>query len=450
MRKVLSVICLIMLLTPVRAQQMEVVDFARQKRGILWGLLKRQKVTTDKRQAIVDLATGEKGFDFKADGTVAVKADEGDGMLTLKVPHKTRFIVMKHPDYGQLTWKVPKGVLKKKKHYRATLLTYSPDKEYKLQKQWVVFAIEPENAILTVDSTMTAVRNGVAQMLLPIGKHKYRVESPFYSEHEDSVVLTDSMKLTIPVTLQSIYSYVTVRTPMEGCSILVDGKTIGQTVATSGRLMPGRHRVTVFRGPFCLYDSEFTVNETEKKVIELADSDLTPRLVSRKRARRMTLPSASDTTATAGASPLTAFAAPPVSAPVTIEAAGDSTEILIDTEPVGRGTWSGTLEGGFHTLSTRSGGVQSRMQYLWIEDAQPKTVKLLSPLADYGVLNIHSNVVGAAIYLNGRLAGFTPCAVEHVPTDKPCRITLCKSGYRHAKRTVKAVANDMVDVYIKL
>ena len=450
MKKWLSVFCLVMLLVPVRAQQMEVTDFTRQKKGILWGLLKKEKVATDKTMAILDLTTGEKGFEFKADGTTAVKADEGDCMLTLKVPHKTTFLVIKHPEYGQLTWKVPISKLKKKKHYKATLLTYSPDKEYKLNKQWVVFNVEPAKAILTVDSTTVLIRDGEAQMELPLGKHAFRVESPFYEVCEDSLELTDSAKITIPVTLQSVYSYLTVRTPLEGCDIRVDGETIGHTIATSGRLLPGKHRVTVFRRRLCYYDGEIMVGQNEKKVLELAAGDLKARLVSAKQKNRLTLPAISDTTTVARPSTLTSVLAPKISAPVTIEAPGDSTEIFVDMEPVGRGKWSGTLAEGFHTVSSRKDSVESRIQYLWVDDSLPKTLKLSAPMADYGVLDIHSNVVGADVFLNGVKAGTTPCVVTNLPAGKSFKVLLSKDGCHKAERVVKVIPNDMVDVNIKM
>ena len=88
----------------VDGQQMNIDGFARLKRP-LW---KRSKVTVDKKLAILDLYTSEKGFQFTADGKTAVEAEEGEGVITLKVPHKTRFVTVKHPDYGQLVWRVPK------------------------------------------------------------------------------------------------------------------------------------------------------------------------------------------------------------------------------------------------------------------------------------------------------------------------------------------------------
>lgn len=450
MRKAVLTSVMLLTVVPLLAQQIEVIDFARQKNGLFSRLFKKQKVATDKKLALLDFKTGEKGFEFKANGTTAVQVDEGDGVLTLKVPHKTVFIIIKHPDYGQLTWKVPHKQLKKKKHYQGTLLTYNPDKEYKPQKQWVVFNIEPVNAILTVDSTTVLVRDGNAQFNLPTGKHGYRVESPFYEVIEDTLELMDSTKLVIPLTLKSVYSYVTVKTSLEGCDICLDGESIGETKATSGHLHPGSHRLTVFRGNYCYYDQEIWVRPTEKKVIELTDNDLKPQLVGERQKKRLTVPANTDTVASTRTSELTATAAPLVYAPVSIETTDDQTEILIDTEPVGYGKWEGQLAEGFHAISTRKDHIESHIHYLWIDDAQPKTVRLLSPIADYGMLNIHSNVVGAEIYINDTIAGQTPCTVKKIPANKSYRIRLRKEGYRDAVEMVKVIANNMVDMNIKM
>lgn len=82
---------------------MNIEKFKRVK----FDLLNHTLLPVDKKLATFDLKTDEKGFTFKADGITDIKAKEGDGKLTLLTPHKTKFLVIKHPDYGQITWKVP-------------------------------------------------------------------------------------------------------------------------------------------------------------------------------------------------------------------------------------------------------------------------------------------------------------------------------------------------------
>lgn len=101
---------------PVMAQRMHVEDFGRYKKPFLH----KASFTTDKRQALLDFFTNEKGFQFFVEDA-PVAATEGEGMVTLALPHRTGSLIIKHPVYGQLAWKVPNGVLKK----RSTIMLIS-------------------------------------------------------------------------------------------------------------------------------------------------------------------------------------------------------------------------------------------------------------------------------------------------------------------------------------
>ena len=262
---ILATLLLMILLSPAGAQKMNIEKFKRVK----FDLLNHTLLPVDKKQATLELKTDEKGFTFKADGKIDVKAEEGDGKLMLLTPHKTSFLVIKHPDYGQFTWKVPGRGLKKKKHYQANLLTDKPGKEYKLSKQWVVFKVQPANAILQFDSTIVLLRDGTAQFNVPVGKHGYRIEAPFHEEVSDSLELSDTVKLTVPVVLQSFYSYLTVNTPLPEATIVVDGQPIGKGSATSGHLQAGEHHLMVFRGMTSYYDGIVSLGKAEKGLLSL-------------------------------------------------------------------------------------------------------------------------------------------------------------------------------------
>lgn len=438
---ILATLSLILFLSPVGAQKMKVEMFKRVKKD----LLNHTPLPVDKKQATLDLMTDETGFAIKADGKTEVKVEAGEGKITLLAPHKTKFLVITHPDYGQMTWKVPKKGLRKKKHYQATLLTDKPGKEYKLSKQWVVFKVEPENAILHVDSNVVLLRDGTAQFILPIGKHAYRVEAPFHEEQADTLELADSAKLIKSVVLQSFFSYLTVRTPMPDGIIFVDGQPIGKGEATSGHLLAGDHHLLLVRGSTTYYDAHVNVARAEKKVVELASSDLQPMPLKLRRSvvrADSALVQKQDSTQTV----LQAL----VKAPVTITAPDDSTEILINLESVAIGKWEGELEEGYYAVNTRKDGLMSDIVPLWVDDGLPKILDMSAPMANYGLLNIHSNVVGATIYINKIKVGMTPYVVTNLPASKPCKVRLTYAGYRDAEATVVPIGNDMVDVELKM
>lgn len=417
------------------AQQIEVLDFEKYKPsqpGIA--------IDIDKTGSIIDFRTGESGFTFLADGKTPVEAQEEDGTVRITAPHRTSYLVIKHPDFGQCTWKAPVK-LKRFKHYSAYLATYSPDKLFKLSKQWLTFNVWPPEAIVTVDSTTTLVRDGRAQFYLPVGTHKYLVEAPFHSSVCDSIPLTDSAKEELDIHLQPFYSYLTVRPGDPDSEVYLDREFLGRGDLTTGRITPGPHRLTVLWNGIYYYDAEIIVGEAEKKTVSL-DRDSNASLFWQS--NRWGIPK--EALASTGKQPLTVE----IRADVEISAPGTGTEIFINRESVGFGKWSGTLPEGFYAISTRRDGVESRVQFLRIEESSPIKLSLAPPEADYATLSVHSNVIGAEVYVNGELSGVTPCIVQGLPGRQNYRIMLKKEGYKETSVFIKPYGNDLTDVNIKM
>ena len=325
--------------------------------------------------------------------------------------------------------------------------TDKPGKEYKLSKQWVVFQVIPENAILQVDSTVALVRDGTAQFELPLGKHGYHAEAPFYEELSDSVEVVDSAKLVVPVVLQSVYSYLTVKLPIAEGLIFIDSEPIGKGEATSGHLQPGDHHLIVMQEETCFADTVINMGVGEKKVLALKASDLRARPLMARAINPQPIEEVKDSTVTDS---LAAVPQDSLKALVTITAPDAETQIWLNREPLAYGKWVGQLGIGFYSVSTLKEGLESKPIFLWVDDTLPKVVDLSLPKASYGVLNIHSNVVGATILINRVEVGVTPCILENLPATVACKILLKKKGYRDAAITVMPVPNDMLNVEINM
>ncbi len=418
-------------LIPLEAQQMWVEGFSRQKRYI-WN---RSEIAVDKQMALLDFTTTQNGFAFLANGKQKVNAEEGDGIVTLKLPHKTKFVTIKHSDFGQYTWRVPVKYLKHKRHYTATLQTIDSNKEYKLPWQWVIFDISPENSILHIDSSTYLIRNGSYVLRMPVGKHSYQVESPFYETVSDTFELMDTTKLRLDIKLQPVYSYLTVRTPWANSIIYVDDQAVGVQEGTSFRLSEGNHFLSVFARDTCCYNAFFCIGRAEKKVIQLTESDYNPQPCKRP---KFVSDSASNDT--------TNF----IQALITLVAADDSTEIWLNREKVGDGKWSGMLDEGFYLVNTRKNMVESEPTLFWVTDEFPQELNLAVPQNSQGLLNIYSNVVGADIYINDVYMGVTPCIVKGLLSVHHYDVCLRKTGYKEARKTIRPKGNDLLDVYIKM
>ena len=422
----------------VEAQQIEVEQFKRLHR-YLWN---RSKVVVEKKQALLDLQTNEKGFTFKADGTLEAKAEEGDGVITVKVPHKTRFLTITHPTYGQITWRVPTKYLKRKKHYRATLLTSDPTKEYKITQQWVVMRVKPSNAIVHLDSTVHLLRDGSLAANLPLGTHKYKVESPFFEEVTDSFCLSDTAKSVIDVTLQPTYSYIKVVTPWTNVDTYVDGQLLDPTESTSNRLMAGTHQLSIRKGGLSYYEAPFEIGRAEKRTIILSQSDFDPNW----------MPKVTVVQPQAVADSLTSNSTTELdsTAPVTLKAATADTEIFVDRVFVGKGEWSGQLAKGYHQLMTRQDSTESVTSDFWIDSELPQEQQLAVPQTSQALINVHSNVVGAQIYIDNRLVGQTPCIIKHLQAGQTFMVRLEEQGYKTVQRKVQPKGNELTDLFLKM
>lgn len=430
-------------LHPAMAQQMSIRNFSKMKKR----LLGHKTFETDKTQATLDLLTSEKGFTFKANGKEDVTATEGDDMITLLLPHRTRSLTIKHPEYGELQWKVPAKVkaLKKKKRYTCTLLTLSNKKEYHIGKQWAVFYVDPENAILHIDSTQYYVRKGKAQAYLPLGDHQCMIEAPFHESWQGSIHLNDTLRHDEYVTLQPLYAYLTVRTPLEGCTILLNGKPIGHKKAVSDRLPAGTYSLTLVRNNVCFYNRQIEIHEAEKKVVDIKEEELRPLSIP----RGMTFAQLAEVAET-GTQQRGSLRTDSVKALVTITAPDSTTAILLDREVIGEGLWQGYVAQGFHAVNTRKDGLESATYYLFIDSSQAQTLNLAAPQSAYGMLNIASNVVDADIYINGKPAGTTPSVVQNLPADRNYLVKVSKKGYKDITETVYIRGNEMNHLHITL
>lgn len=426
---------------PVMAQRMHVEDFGRYKKPFLH----KASFTTDKRQAQLDFFTNEKGFQFFVEDA-PVAATEGEGMVTLALPHRTGSLIIKHPVYGQLAWKVPNGVLKKKKHYHAYLHTESLEKEFRQQKQWALISTVPERAIVYVDTVIHPLLDGNLSLYLPLGRHVCRIESPFYQTLNDTIELTDIVRFEKRYVLQPFYAYLTVETDWPDARICLDGDSLGLQRVETSRLMPGRYRLTVNQGDSLYYEQWLELANAERKVVDLHGIELRPFPQLGQSIEMSGFPDEvlADSMASDGLQEQSGQWAD-----VHITAFDADTEICLNRERVGQGEWRGNLAPGFYAVSSRKEGLDSRTDFFWVDAGKSVELNLISPLADYGLLNVSCDEVDATVFLNGLAIGSAPCVLRNLPVGRTYRVRLVK-GRKAAETLVRLRGNDIVNVKLKL
>jgi hypothetical protein len=198
----------------------------------------------------------------------------------------------------------------------------------------------------------------------------------------------------------------------------------------------------VRKGGLSYYDSPVQIGRAEKRVVTLTQNDFNPRWMPKV---TVIQPQAS-----ADSLQVAQQIVLEPTAPVTLKAATADTEILVDRVVVGRGEWSGQLTKGYHQLTTRQDSVESAPSDLWIDSELPQEQQLTVPQTSQAMLNIHSNVVGAQIFINNRLAGQTPFIAEHLQAGQTYEVRLEKQGYKQVRRNVQPKGNELTDLYIKM
>lgn len=425
------------------AQQIRVDDFNRLKKSFLG----TKKYETDKQSALLDFYTQESGFEFLI-GQQPVEAKESDGCVTLALPDKTKHVTIKHPEYGQLTWKAPEE-LRRKKHYQASLFTDSPDKEYRLEKQWAVFYTQPEQTIVTIDSTLYRTMDGTIQAYLPIGKHTFKAESPFYETLEDSFEVEESGRLEKEIQLQPLYAYLKVNSHMPLAEIRLDGQLIGTQDAQSTRLLPGSYELTIRQDSLLLYQEMIQLAASEKKVVDLKQKYQVRKASYNNGTSDSNEASVQDTTA-AFFQPV--VIQPPVPRPdsLHIKAFDEDTEIWVNREKVAQGSWKDELPPGIHAVSTRKEGMESHTQYIRVGDGKGVRLRMNAPAAHHGWLNVACNVVDADVWLDGQPVGKTPCILPALTIHKCYTVKVTKDGHKDAETTVTLKGNEIQKILLEL
>lgn len=406
------------------AQEMSIEDFVR---------LKGRKVEKQKIVALLDLKTEENGFTVLGNGNRPVDVQQQEGFIRLLVPHKTTHLTLRHATYGQLSWMVPGGKsLRKGRHYQASLYTTDPTREFKPTHQWAVLRISPQNALLQIDSVTRKVHGEITELYLPLGEHKYKVEAPFYAPEEGSFTLTDSARTNLSVTLMSGISYLTVKAPWQGGSLYIDGAHILKE-DTSLRLAEGYHRVSYYWGSQCFYDSLLYVGNAQKVVLEPRMRDVYPREQADLKLLQ----------------PVDSSSAPAGEVPVKLNCQDPEAEILVDRESVGKGSWEGTLHLGFHLLGTRKDAQEGTPVKVVLDTPYPQEFSLQVPGTGFGVVNVHCNVEGALILVDGQDCGKTPQLLQ-LDASRSYEIILSKAGYKDRKYQVRPRSNQQTDLYVQL
>lgn len=121
-------------------------------------------------------------------------------------------------------------------------------------------------------------------------------------------------------------------------------------------------------------------------------------------------------------------------AQMTLRAATPETEIFVNGQPRGRGSWTGRMKAGNYQLETRLDRHKPATVALTVREQESRTVDLPAPTPITGTLALTSRPIGAHIAIDGRDYGQTPRNIDQLIIGQH-QLVLSMPNYTTEQRT---------------
>lgn len=338
-------------------------------------------------------------------------------------------------------------------------------------QQYVIFNITPTdaNAILELDGQQVSLTDGKGNKRLPFGTYQYAIHSTLYHSVTGSVTVNDPQnKHIVNVVLRPAFGFLSipsVTSDYNGTEVYVNDQRVGTIPYMSDRMKSGTYSVrlsnnyfddvretieivdnqtiTLQPSPTPLYgfisvpsignltDASVYINgeykgKTPYKSPKLKSGDYVVRVSKAKfNPVEQTLSIGRGETTTFSGSLSANYA----SISISVE---KNAEIWINEEKKGAGTWNGDLEAGSYLVECKLAKHRATTKEITVIPGISQTVKMDTPAAITGTLDINCNELDADIYLDGKKIGTTPMIVSDCLIGKHA-LKITKEGRQYTK-----------------
>ena len=193
--------------------------------------------------ALVKVQLSTAGAQFE--GNVVGQVDYKTGEYWVYMTAGSYMLKVKHPSFVPLSVNFRDYGINKlqgKATYQLTLLMpQMSNMNVDDGMRYLAMTVEPASATVYIDNQPQLLQNGVLSMLLPMGQHQYRVESPAYETKNGTFTIGDET-LQLPVRLESVMAQLTVSSDTPGTQIYINDQLRG-TSSWTGSLPAGTYRV---------------------------------------------------------------------------------------------------------------------------------------------------------------------------------------------------------------
>ena len=318
------------------------------------------------------------------------------------------FIDIRHPDYGTYKYYLSEELCDYCV-YEMVLQYINPNAYQGPEKpniNYLIISSDQENAEIFIDDEY--VGDGEVSKTLSIGTtHTWRIECKYYHTESGSVSITDGDAAVIERTMRPAYGFLDIETrPENGAIVYVNNERVGKTPFKTDKLASGEYAVKVVKEMYKQAEQKFTVvdGQTTKAVL-----NMTPNFVN-----------------------------------VTINTDAES-DIYLDNEYKGKGTWKGRLPEGSHYVEARKASHETSSKNVNIVLGEDVTITIDAPRAICGFLNVNSDPMRAEIYIDGKHHGQTPKIITDLLVGNH-ELKLVKQGYAVLKKTITIAEGETLNL----
>ena len=278
--------------------------------------------------------------------------------------------------------------------------------------QYVVFQIEPKEAIVVVDGKKQIPdAYGIVKFVLNNGSYSYDISAKDH-HNESGTFVVDGKKVEKIVSLRPAYGYAKIpgTETLRGANIFIDGVLIGQAPVTSGKLSSGVHSVSIVKDMYKSHEGQITISDNQT-------TEYAPILVADFANVSLT--------------------------------AGEGFDIYINNEYKSKSSWSGVLATGSYIFEARREGYRSTtLTKEIVATSARQSYALPTPTPILGSINIDSTPAMADVYVDGKLAGRTPL-MQDIIIGKH-EVVLRKGDLVSEKQSVNIVEGQMANLNLTL
>ena len=316
------------------------------------------------------------------------------------------FIDIRHPDYGTYKYYLPEELCD---YCVYEMVLQYVGMQNASKQNYLIVKSDQVNAKIYIDEEY--IGNQFAHRQFLVGStHTWKIECDLYRTESGSVTITNEENV-IDITMLPEFGYLNVTTaPENGAQVYINDNMVGTTPYKSDKLSIGNYTVKVVKDQFKTTEQNVVVKDKET-------SDVNIKMLS-------------------------------VFVNVTIRTDLNS-DIYVDGKRKSKGSWTGEILEGTHVFEARKENHRTTQKTVEIVAGNNQTIKLDSPEAINGSLEISSNPSGADIYVDGKHCGKTPNYISEILIGKH-ELELTKQGCASVTKTITIKEGETLSVNEKL